>query len=327
MAINPGVGAATISGTVDVHIGSTAGTLRTGDIPGTVAVYFSPSNPAVSATFSGTVGVNLGKQDGTIRISDVPGTVAVYFSPANPAVAATFSGSIAAVPTSGSGSPLYDDTADAARVIISGSHAAASLEVKGTLTGITNSVAVHVLSTNGTMAVNIGKIDGTIAVYLHSTGGTLGVRVGQIDGTTAIYLHSTSGTLRVKLDPAGTAFTNAGHTASIFTVSGSTSGVSASGVNLIAPSSAYSFKIFAYSIQTTVAASIVARFVNGSAASQTEFWRPLVTAAATSAPTGANLAVPPPAFIFATGTSTSLNLHLDTAALVHYSVSYIKESA
>lgn len=116
-------------------------------------------------------------------------------------------------------------------------------------------------------------------------------------------------------------------TASIFTVSGSTSGVSPSGVTLVSPSANYSFKVFAFSLQTTGVVSLVARFTNGGG-SATEFWRGLVTANQTaSSPVGANLAVQPPGFLFATGTNTTLALHLDTATLVHYSVSYIKETA
>lgn len=134
-------------------------------------------------------------------------------------------------------------------------------------------------------------------------------------------------TVTVKIDPAGFIFANAGHTASIFTVSGSTSGVSPSGVTLISPSANYSFKVFAFSLQTTGIVSTVARFTNGGG-SATEYWRGLVTSnQSSSAPVGANLAVPPPAFLFATGTSTTLALHLDNASLVHYSVSYLKETA
>lgn len=126
---------------------------------------------------------------------------------------------------------------------------------------------------------------------------------------------------------AGLAAMNIGASAQIFTVSGSTSGISASGVQLIAPSAAYSFKIFAFSLQTTAQVGLTAKFVNGAGAGQTEFWRPLITASGVTGAQGANLAVMPPGFLFATGVSTTLALLLDTASLVHYSVSYIKESA
>ena len=256
---------------------------------------------------------------------------------------------IAVVPVTATGGTIPDEGYDAQRILFAGAHAAASLTIRGqqaagtyqpvivntdgalkiydivtgtinavtgitnalpagdnnignvdivsgTVTGITNSIAVHVLSTNGTMAVNVGKIDGTIYVGFSPS------------------------------RPAVLA--DAQHTANIFTVSGSTSGVSVSGVTLVAPSANASFKVFAFSLQTTGIVSMALKFTNGAGTSPTEFWRPLVTASATSsAPVGANLAVPPPGHLFATGVSTTLALVNDTASLVHYSVSYLKESA
>ena len=165
-----------------------------------------------------------------------------------------------------------------------------------------------------------------------STAGGIVVRVAgsitvqQINASASVHIASTGGTLIVKLDPAGTAFVNAAHTASIFTVSGSTS--TAGNNTLVAPSASYNFKVFAYSIATTGVVSITPRFTTGASAGATELWRPLITSASSSsAPVGANLAVAAPGFLFATGTNTTLSLYLDTGTLTHYSVSYIKESA
>ncbi len=219
-----------------------------------------------------------------------------------------------------------------------------TVTINGTVTGITNSIQVHLLSTGGTIMVAdkseptvvAAGMDGTTRRFLRSnsdgaikvydlTAGT--VVVSSITASAAVHVLSTGGTLIVKLDPAGTAFVNAAHTVNIFTVAGSTSGVSPSGVTLVSPSANASFKVFAFSLQTTGIVSTVARFTNG-AGSATEFWRGLVTSNQTaSTPVGANLAVTPPGFLFATGASVTLALHLDNASLVHYSVSYIKESA
>lgn len=223
-----------------------------------------------------------------------------------------------------------------------------SVDVKaltGTLTGITNSINVYLGGTAGTIGARVGQIDGTVAVYfspanpsvfvsnsptitgitnsinvhLLSTGGTLGVRVGQVDGTVAVQFSQSNPAVNAQ-------FGNIGHTASIFTVSGSTS--TAGNNTVVSPSASYNFKVFAYSIQTTGLVSIAPRFTTGASAGATELWRPLITAASTtSSPVGANLAVTPPGFIFATGSNTTLSLYLDAATLVHYSVSYIKESA
>lgn len=163
-----------------------------------------------------------------------------------------------------------------------------------TVTGITASAAVHILSTNGTMAVNIGTIAGSAAVYFSPS--------------RPIVLADQQAT------------------ASIFTVSGTTS--TAGNNTLVSPSASYNFKVFAYSIQSTGLVSMAPRFSTGASAGATELWRPLITAVSTtSTPIGANLTVQPPGFIFATGTNVTLNLYLDTGSLVHYSVSYLKESA
>lgn len=290
------------------------GSISVASVATSIGVYFDRGNPTVTAnagsgsfTVQFDPGHELGSLKGInnsisahilstagtlgVRVGQIDGSVAVYFSPGNPSVNATFtSTSLEIVPTTGS-RVLYDLGHQAVRALIVGSQAAASLQV----IGITNSIAVHV----------------------GSTGGTLGVRVGQVDGTVAVYFSQSR--------PAVLA--DSQHTSSIFTVSGSTSGGTTSGVTLVAPSASYNFKVFAYSLQTTGIVSEAWRFTNG-AGSETELWRPLITAAASaSAPLGANLAVPPPAYIFATGTNTTLALKSSSGSLVHYSVSYIKESA
>ncbi len=187
--------------------------------------------------------------------------------------------------------------------------------------GTTNTLGIYVSGTAGTLITKndpssvLAGITSSISTYISGTAGT--IRVAQIDGTMAVFFSPSR--------PAVLADNQ--HTSSIFTISGSTSGISVSGVNLVAPSSSYNFKVYAYSIQTTGAVSLNVRFVNGSGASQTEFWRPLITASGVTGAQGANLAVAPPAYLFATGTNTSLNILLDSASLVHYSVSYVKESA
>ena len=193
----------------------------------------------------------------------------------------------------------------------------------GSISGIGSSVAVHILSTNGTMAVNIGKTDGTITVRFDP-----GYELGSIKGvnsSVAVHLGSTGGTVAVKLDP-GYNVVNTLSTSSIFTVSGTTS--TAGNNTLVSPSASYNFKIFAYSIATTGIVSAAPRFTTGASAGATELWRPIITSVMTSSvPTGANLSTTPPGFLFATGVNTTLSLYLDTGTLFHYSVSYIKESS
>jgi hypothetical protein len=218
----------------------------------------------------------------------------------------------------------------------------------GTIRGNTNTLTVFFPDTGHEIGTIRGNTN-TLTVFLPDTGHTLGfiqgtkttLAVSFDPGYTIGSIQSVKTTITVGFDPGYTLgkvdqgvasssqawLTNSQNTASIFTVSGSTSGVSVSGVNLVAPSASYNFKVFAYSLQTTAGVSLVAKFVNGAGGGQTEFWRPLITASGVTGAQGANLAVPSPSFIFATGTNTSLNILLDTASLVHYSVSFIKESA
>lgn len=262
-------------------------------VDGTLSTVTRVSN-VVDGTLS-TVGRVQNVVDGTLsnvyRVHNlVAGTVTV--SGSNTTLAVFFDRGNPAVSVYGSDGTtqrnLQTNTGGAIKVfdIVTGTIAA--------VTSITNSVAVHILSTNGTMAVNVGTVAGTIYVGFSPA--------------KPIVLADNQ------------------HTASIFTVSGSTSGVSVSGVTLVSPSANYSFKVFAIGLTTTAQAHLVAKFTNGAGTSPTEYWRYGLQAPSAGI-AGANLAVPPPAYLFATGTSTTLSLVLDTASLVHYSVSYIKESA
>ena len=196
-----------------------------------------------------------------------------------------------------------------------------TISTVGALTGITNSIQVHILSTNGTMAVNVGHITDTMAVMAK-------------DGTFAVYFSPNVPSMNVAKFNGNAAITpNAGipainiyATANIFTVAGSTSGVSVSGVTLVSPSANANFKVFAFSLTSTGTVHQTISFANGNGAAQTKFWE-VGLQAPSQGIAGANLAVSPPGFLFETGLSTTLVLFKDTGSLVHYSVSYIKESA
>lgn len=198
-----------------------------------------------------------------------------------------------------------------------------------------------------------GFLAGTLGIYLQSTAGTLGVALKA--GTIAVSLDpghtlgsvllkdgsgtnltTTSSNLDINLKSvngttpttptAGIMVINDSHTMSVFTTSGSATGITVSGNTIISPSASYNFKIFALALTTTAQTQIVAKFTNGNGGSPTELWRYALQAPAQGV-AGANLSVPAPSFLFATGTNNTLSLVLDSGSLVHYSVSYIKESA
>ena len=360
---NPSV-AATFSGSIAAVPTSGSGSTLYDETADAVRVLISGSHTAASLTINGSltgitnsISTYVSGTAGTlgVRVGQVDGTVAVYFSPSNPAVAATFSGSIAAVPTSGSGSTLYDETADAVRVLISGSHTASSLQIATGAADIGNLVRVkNVVDGTLTTVTTVGavtNITNSISVYLSGTAGTLRVKIdpssaGLATDDAAFNVASGTGSPMMALfddtapdsvdeGDAGIVrmtgnrllMSNIQATAGIFTVSGSTSGGTTSGVTLVAPSASYNFKVYAYSLMTTGIVSDAWRFTNG-AGSETELWRGLVTPVSTTSETrGANGFVSPPGYLFATGTSVTLALKSSSGSLVHYSVSYIKESA
>ncbi len=310
---------------------------------GTFAVYFDPASPAVNASFS-AASLEVVSSTGSRKAMDdahAAQRVLIVGSQTNASLAV--GGNVASA-TTDAGNPVkvggkYNATLP---TFADGERGDMQLTSRGnlrvTIMDGTTPFAIQGSGSDGLDNANSGqRVYANISGYNGATWdrvrtgpgvGSAALRVVfATDSVGSMSIISQATTITVKLDPAGTAFTNNGNTASIFTVSGSTSGGTTSGVTLISPSANYNFKIFAYSIMTTALSSGAFRFTNG-AGTETELWRPLITpATTTSAPVGANMAVPPPSFIFATGTSTTLALKSDSGSLVHYSVSYIKESA
>jgi hypothetical protein len=352
------------AGSINVYLGATAGTIAAniGKVDGTVAVFFSPANPAVNigavslnvylGATAGTIAADVVKiagtaavffspsrptvisdaGTGTFRIGDIPGTTAVYFSPANPAVSATFSGSIAAVPTTGSGDPIYEEIGNWQRVLIAGSQTAASLQI----VGITQSINVYLGATAGT--IRVGDIPGTTAVYFSpanpAVSATFSGSIAAVPTTGSgdpiyeepgnwqriLIAGSQSAASLVIKDITSTGLIPV-------TASGTANTAGGSGANTIkSPIAGRNIKVYAYALTTTGVVSISPRFTTGGSAGATELWRVALQAPA-SVGTGANLAVQPPGYLFATGTGNTLALYLDSATLVHYSVAYFLESA
>ena len=59
-------------------------TIRIGDIPGSVAVYFSPSNPAVNATFAGTMAVYFDQSEPVVKVKNETNSRIVLDPPLEP---------------------------------------------------------------------------------------------------------------------------------------------------------------------------------------------------------------------------------------------------
>lgn len=82
-------------------------------------------------------------------------------------------------------------------------------------------------------------------------------------------------------------------------------------------------KVYAFSISTNVATAVTVTFQSGTGG--TALWR-VVLQAPTSVGTGANLAISPPAWLFATASATLLNINLSAAVAVDWSISYYDEA-
>lgn len=342
----------------DVNTSAIVGKLTSGVTvtpSGTFAVYFDQSQPTVKAIPStGTFqvqfdpGHTLGKIEpgvGTFQvflpdtgheigsIRGINSSVGVYFDHSSPLV-----GVISANTTANS------DGINAGQLVTSGGGAVnnpISVALYGFNgvnfdrlrdgSGVSNAALRVVQAVDIVSSVNIMGIgtSNTLSVFFPDTGHEIGSIRGNTN-TLTVFLPDTGHTIGKADQGVGSLpnawFINALHTASIFTVSGSASGVSVSGNTIISPSASYSFKIFAINITTTAQDHIVAKFTNGAGTSPTEYWRYALQAPSQGI-AGANLAVSVPSYIFATGTSTTLSLVLDTASLVHYSIAYIKESA
>lgn len=107
------------------------------------------------------------------------------------------------------------------------------------------------------------------------------------------------------------------------TLLSSAGSVASNGDNTILTAGTNKLKVFAFSLTTTSTTAVVCQFKNGTGGSVLYEY---VLQAPSNVNVGANLAVDPPAFLFATGAATLLNLHLDGAQTVHYSVSYFEEA-
>lgn len=205
-------------------------------------------------------------------------------------------------------------------------------------------LGVYLSATSGTL--NMQLKPGTIAVSLdpgHLLGsvtanagtGTFTVQfdpgheLGSIKGITNsinAYLGATGGTIAVKIDPGYNIIGTQATMVIPIVTAGSFNGVSVSGKTIAGPTSSRVLKIYAYSITTTAQVSLTAKLTNGAGTSPTVFEEWALQAPAQGI-SGANLAVTPPGYLFATASGSTLALVLDSASLVHYSIKYFEESA
>ena len=125
-------------------------------------------------------------------------------------------------------------------------------------------------------------------------------------------------------NPANVALTNTNVTINLGrTLSSSSGTVTATQVTLVLAGSNKT-KVYGFSLTTTSTTGVICAFMNGSQ-SGTELWRVLLQAPS-GANSGANLAVSPPAHLFATPSAGNLILFLSTAVRVDFSVAWFDEA-
>jgi len=305
---------------------------------GSVATYFDPSNPAVNLT-SGTltgitnsIAVYLGATAGTlgVRVGQVDETIAIRFSPSNPNVQANYgSGTFLVAFDRANPSVSIGGASSSIGVFFDRANPAVNL-TSGTLTNITNTVGVYFDRSNPAVSANYGS--GTFLVAFDRANPAVSANYGSgtfivgfdsskgflqgINSSVAVYFDRANPTVSIS-DPFGTAIVFRTATGSASTAGNNT---------VVSPEASRSIKVFAYQLTTTAQVGIAPRFTTGASAGATELWRNALQAP-TQGIAGANLAVTPPAYLFATGAGNTLALYIDSGSLVHYSVAYFKETA
>ena len=196
--------------------------------------------------------------------------------------------------------------------------------VDGTITLITRADRVFNLI-DGTLST-VQRVQNIVDGTLTTITGVDRVR-NLIDGTVSVVTavgrvnNIVDGTLSLVNIQATAVISAAGGS-----VAGSTSGVSVSGVTIVSPEASRNIKVYAFSLITTAQVGSQIRFTNGAGTGPVVLWQVALQAPAQGI-AGANLAVSPPGYLFATGVGSTLALVKDTGSLLHYSVSYFKESA
>lgn len=322
-----------VEGTLAVNSELTTADLDTGagtDTRAVVGLVGSKSGGAEIIPGSATDGllVNLGANNDVT----VTGTVTA----SGPLTDTQLRASAVAVDASGAAVPVTDNsgslTVDApvgTPVFVrlsDGSSAIATLPVS------LASVPSHAVTNAGTFAVqesggvltSVQLIDDVVfAEDAASANGDKGVQVLTVRKDTAAATSGTDGDYQPLItDSSGRLHTLNHHGRTLKTVSGSLT----ADTDVIAAVTSKRLKVYAYSLITTDNTGTTPLFKSNGTAG-TELWRVYLKGPDASTPFGANLAVTPPAFLFATAAGEKLTVDVGSAATIHYSIAYWDDDA
>lgn len=206
------------------------------------------------------------------------------------------------------------------------------------ITGSTTIVGIVPVSgtvtiTGSTSVINTVAITGstTIVGTVTITGSTTLVGTSTITGSTSVVNTVSDNLIQIGSNAVntGSGISSAGtlrvvqandHGKSFLSTTGT---LSATNGTLVISASGLKIKVYAISLTTTSSTQQLVKFQT--AVGGTDLWT-IGLMAAPSMSTGANLAVAPPAYLFATPTTSVLNLNQTGTNAVHYSVSYFLEA-
>lgn len=297
----------TVDNTVTVTQSST---LRTVALSPTVVTIQSAGgvNVNVATATLGTVTIS-----GSVNVATATlGTVTVALSP----TVVTVQNSAAGFNVNVATATLGTVTTSLSSTIVTVQNSAAGFNINvatATLGTVTISGSVNVATaTLGTVTVSLSNT--LVTVNLTPTFVTVGIVSGQTALLAGVGATGAAVLRTVEANDAGRTLTTASGTLS------ATNGT----ITLVPTNKA---KIYAISLTTTSATELICILHSGGTGmvSSNELWRATLMAPA-GANSGLNLAVTPPAYLFASRSGTAVSLSMNTATLVHYSVSYFDEA-
>ena len=299
--------------------------------------YFGVDNVAITAGSGTSVATDDigGVQYQRVKIAQGADGTGVDVSPAAPLNVTVASATLGTVTISGS---VNVATATLGTVTVSLSSTAVTVSnsplnvnvATATLGTVTISGNVNVATaTLGTVTVSLSSTKVTIdntPINVNVATATLGTVTVSLSST-AVTVSNSPLNVNVATATLGTVTISGSVTNSVSTIpivgrtlTGSTGSLTATtGTVTAAPTNRA--KVYGFSLTTTSSTELICIFHTGGL----ELWR-LTLMAPSGGFAGANLAIAPPNFLFASRTGTAVSLSLNTATLVHYSTAYFDEA-
>lgn len=283
-------------------------------IAGNLSVSLSGTESTINNAPGNPVNVALTETRVTAHLSPSASVATVHFSPSASAVTAALSETRVTAHISTSASVVTVHISPTASIVTIAPQAGSTLSTTTRTLHISPSASVttaHLSPSASVATVHISPSASEVTAALSQTRVSVTVITGQngVDGN----VGAVSAATQRFVEAINTGRTLTGCTVSISATTGT---VTTAGTNRI--------KVYAVSVTTTATTSSVLTFVNGTYGGLV-LWR-AVLQAPSGANAGLNLAVTPPAYLFATSAATLLRLNLSASIPVEVAVSYFDEA-